>query len=298
MASAVQLLGPWMSRLKHILLLAVVLPIAAVAQDFDFMRQSEVVVGGGVMNYLGDLNNQSVVSPLHGAGAVGMHTRLDNRWSLRLDMAYGAVSCDNDYIKRRNLSFKSNIFELAAVAEFNFRPFGPGATEGTWTPYLFGGIGVFHYNPKALYTDSEGSQMWVELQPLHTEGQATSLYPERRPYALLQLCMPFGVGVKWRINKTFSLTAEYGFRKTWTDYLDDVSTTYVDRSLLETEVDDGAMAACMADRSGEVEPGYVNASGIKRGDDSLKDWYAFVRVAIGVNVETLFGWMRPKRCKL
>ena len=68
-----------MSRLKHILLLAVVLPIAAVAQDFDFMRQSEVVVGSGAMNYIGDLNNQSVVSPLHGAGAVGLHTRLDNR---------------------------------------------------------------------------------------------------------------------------------------------------------------------------------------------------------------------------
>lgn len=298
MAFVAQLLGLSMSRLKQIALLAALLPVMAVAQDFDFMRQSEVIVGGGVMNYIGDLNTQSVVSPLHGAGAIGMRTRLDNRWSLRLDMAYGRVSCDKDYIVRRNLSFRSDIFELAAIAEFNFRPFGPGATEGVWTSYLFGGIGVFHYNPQALYTDSDGGQMWVDLQPLHTEGQATSLYPERRPYALLQLCMPFGVGVKWRINKTFSLTAEYGFRKTWTDYLDDVSTTYVDGALLKSEVDDGAMAAYMADRSGEVEPGYVNASGIKRGDDSLKDWYAFVRVAIGVNMETLFGWMRPKRCKL
>lgn len=270
----------------------------AAAQDFDFMEQSEVVAGGGAMNYIGDLNNQSVVSPLHGAGSVGFRTRLDNRWALRLDMAYGRVSCDKDYIERRNLSFRSDIFELTAMAEFNFRPFGPGATEGVWTPYIFGGIGVFHYNPKALYTDEQGGQLWVALQPLHTEGQGTSLYPERRPYALLQLCMPFGVGLKWRINKTFSLMMEYGFRKTWTDYLDDVSTTYVDRSLLVSEVEEGSLAAIMADRSGEVSAGYVNSPGIKRGDDSLKDWYAFLRVAVGVNIETLFGWMRPKRCKL
>lgn len=274
--------------------MAVLLPMAVMAQDFDFIRQSELVLAGGVMNYIGDLNNQSVVSPLNGAAGVGVRTRLDNRWALRAEVAYGRVSCDKDYIERRNLSFRSDIFELTAVAEFNFRPYGPGATESAFTPYIFGGIGVFHFNPMAM----SGDQQWVALQPLHTEGQGTSLYPERRPYELVQLCMPFGVGVKWRMNKTFSLTAEYGFRKTWTDYLDDVSTTYVERTLLENEVDDGEMAVRMADRSSEVSPGYVNASGIKRGDDSLKDWYAFLHVTIGVNMDTMFGWMRSKRCKL
>ena len=106
------------------------------------------------------------------------------------------------------------------------------------------------------------------------------------------------MGVKWRINKSFSLTAEYGFRKTWTDYLDDVSTTYVGSALLLAEVENGELAAALADRSTEVEAGYVNAVGIKRGDDSLDDWYSYLRISIGINMETLFGWMRSKRCKL
>lgn len=287
-----------MNKSLYILLLTVLFSIGATAQSIDFLRHSEVVLGGGIMNYIGDLNNQSVISPLHGAGSVGLRTRLDSRWAVRVEAAYGSISCEKDYIVRRNLSFRSDIFELAALAEFNFRPFGPGATESAWTPYIFGGVGVFHYNPMAQYTDNKGNTQWVELQPLCTEGQGTSLYPERRPYALVQLFMPFGVGVKVRFNKTFSMTAEYGFRMTWTDYLDDVSTTYVDRALLEAEVLDGAMAARMADRSGEVEPGYENDVGIKRGDDSLNDWYAFMKVSIGVNLETLLGWTRSKRCKL
>ena len=272
--------------------------MALVAQNIDFLRQSEFVLNGGAMNYIGDLNNQSVLSPLHLAGGIGLRTRLDNRWALRIEASYGRISCDKDYIKLRNLSFRSDIVELCAMAEFNFRPFGPGATESAWTPYIFGGIGVFHHNPMALCIGADGDQQWVALQPLSTEGQGTSVYPDRRPYALIQLCMPFGVGVKWRINKVFSLTAEYGFRKTWTDYLDDVSTTYVDASLLEREVVDGSLAVRLSDRSGEVESGYVNAAGIKRGDDSLKDWYAFMHVSLGVSLETMFGWMRSKRCKL
>ena len=287
-----------MNKKLNILLLALLFSFGLSAQSIDFLRNSEVVLGGGLMNYIGDLNNQSVLSPLHGAGSVGLRTRLDSRWAVRVEVAYGSISCEKDYIVRRNLSFRSDIFELAALAEFNFRPFGPGATESAWTPYIFGGIGVFHYNPMAQYTDNEGNAQWVELQPLNTEGQGTSLYPERRPYALVQLCMPFGVGVKVRFNKTFSMTAEYGFRMTWSDYLDDVSTTYVGSELLEAEVLEGAMAARMADRSNEVESGYVNAVGIKRGDDALKDWYAFLKVSVGVNLETLLGWTRSKRCKL
>ena len=287
-----------MNKKLNILLLALLFSFGLSAQSIDFLRNSEVVLGGGLMNYIGDLNNQSVLSPLHGAGSVGLRTRLDSRWAVRVEVAYGSISCEKDYIVRRNLSFRSDIFEFAALAEFNFRPFGPGATESAWTPYIFGGIGVFHYNPMAQYTDNEGNAQWVELQPLNTEGQGTSLYPERRPYALVQLCMPFGVGVKVRFNKTFSMTAEYGFRMTWSDYLDDVSTTYVGSELLEAEVLEGAMAARMADRSNEVESGYVNAVGIKRGDDALKDWYAFLKVSVGVNLETLLGWTRSKRCKL
>ena len=273
-------------------------PIAMSAQRDGFMGRSEITLAVGGMNYIGDLNNQRAFSMPHLAYGVGLRSRLDNRWAMRLEANYGHVSCDHDYIELRNLSFRSHIIEIAAMAEFNFRPFGPGATESSWTPYIFGGVGAFHFSPEAQFVDETGAAQWVALQPLYTEGQGTPEYLDRRPYSLTQICMPFGVGFKWRMNKSFSLTAEYGFRKTWTDYLDDVSTTYVSSEVLLNIDGDGEMAAQMADRSGEVQEGYVNAPGIKRGDDSLDDWYAYFRISIGVSIETLLGWTRSKRCKL
>lgn len=268
------------------------------AQRGDFFLRSELTVAGGGMFYIGDLNNQTLFSMPRWGASVGLHTRLDNRWALRFEATYGLIQCDKDYLVRRNLSFRSNILEGAAMVEFNFRPFGPGATESKWSPYIFCGLGFFHFNPEGSYVDSHGNVQWVHLQPLRTEGQGTSAYPDRAPYKRLGFCMPFGVGVKWRLCKEVTLTAEYGFHKTWTDYLDDVSTTYAGAAVLESEVDNGDLAARMADRSAEVVPGYVNAQGIKRGDDSLDDWYSYLRVSVGINLETLFGWMRSKRCKL
>ena len=277
------------------LMLSLLMPLQA--QRTDFLSSSEILLLGGGMNYLGDLNNQSALTMPRLAGGIGLRYRIDNRWAFRAEASLGSVACEKDYIELRNLSFKSNIFELAALAEFNFAPYGPGATESKWTPYLFGGLALFHYNPMASYSVSEGGTQWAELQPLCTEGQGSAAYPDRRPYTLTQLCMPFGVGVKFRISKSFSFSAEYGFRKTWTDYLDDVSKTYVGRDVLIGNSTDGALSAMLADRSGEVVEGYVNAPGIKRGDDSLDDWYAYFHVSLGINLETMFGWMRSKRCR-
>ena len=272
--------------------LLLLLPLAAVAQRDDLLSRSELVVAGGGMNYLGDLNDQSAFGEVHAAFGVGVRSRLDNRWSLRFGGAYGGISASEDCIAKRNLTFRSHIYEGSLVAEFNFRPYGPGATEGRWTPYLFGGVAVFHFGPETQYTAPDGTASWVALQPLCTEGQGTTVYTERRPYPLTQVCMPFGVGMRWRLSKNVSLTAEYGFRKTWTDYLDDVSTTYVGSEVLLAEVQDGVLAAALADRS-EVP----NAVGIKRGDDSLDDWYSYFNLSLGMNLDMLFGWMRSKRCR-
>lgn len=267
------------------------------AQPQDFLSSSELLLYGGGMNYIGDLNNQSALTLPRPAFGGGIRYRIDNRWALRGEVSFGSVACEEDYNELRNLSFKSNILEVGAMAEFNFAPYGPGATERLWTPYIFGGLAVFHYNPMAKYTIGSGEEHWAELQPLHTEGQGSVDYPDRHPYTLTQLCFPFGVGVKCRLGKAFSLAVEYGFRMTWTDYLDDVSTTYVGADVLTASVEDGTLAALLADRSGEVAEGYVNAPGVKRGDDSLDDWYSYIHVTIGINFDVLFGWMRSKRCK-
>ena len=262
------------------------------AQEGDLLSRSEVVLQGGGMNYLGDLNDQSIAGEVHAAFGAGVRCRIDKRWSVRLAGAYGSVSASEDWLPARNLSFRSKVYEGAVMAEFDFRPYGLGATDHQWTPYIFGGVAVFHFGPEAEYVDPQGQRQWVPLQPLHTEGQGTTAHQDRRPYPLTQLAMPFGVGVRCRLNKNFSLAAEYGFRKTWTDYLDDVSTTYVGAELLQAEVADGALAATMADRSATP-----NAIGIKRGDDSLDDWYSYFCVSVGINMNTLFGWMRSKRCR-
>ena len=262
-----------------------------VAQRDDLLSRSELVLTAGGMNYLGDLNNQSVFGEVHPAGGAGVRCRIDNRWAVRVEGCYGAISSMTDCIAMRNLMFRSILYEGSLVAEFNFRPYGPGATESTWTPYIFGGVAAFHFNPRARYTAYNGSEEWVDLQPLCTEGQGTTAYPTRRPYPLTQVSMPFGVGVRWRLNKHLSITAEYGFRKTWTDYLDDVSTTYVGSDLLGAE--NSTLSAMMADRSD-----VPNAVGIKRGDDSLDDWYSYFNLSLGVNMNALFGWMRSKKCRI
>lgn len=277
--------------------MAFLFPFSAQAQRQDFLSRSELLLMGGGMNYIGDLNNQSALTIPRLAAGVGLRYRIDNRWALRGEVSYGSVACEEDYNKLRNLSFKSDIWELSALAEFNFASFGPGATERLWTPYIFGGLGVFHFNPMAKYTLGDGEEMWAELQPLRTEGQGSSEYSDRKLYPLTQICVPFGVGIKCRLGKAFSLAAEYGFRMTWTDYLDDVSKTYVGSALIMQNSDDGALAAQLADRSGEVVEGYVNAVGIKRGDDALNDWYAYFHVSVGISFEVLLGWMRSKRCR-
>ncbi|MBR4738740.1 MAG: hypothetical protein IK058_01915 [Bacteroidales bacterium] len=265
---------------------------SAVAQRDDLLSHSELVLTSGGMNYLGDLNDQSAFGEVHVAGGLGVRCRIDNRWSVHVGGCYGSVSALEDCIAMRNLSFRSRIYEGSLVAEFDFRPYGPGATESMWTPYIFGGMSVFHFSPETQYTAPDGTTSWVALQPLCTEGQGTTAYPARRPYTLTQLAMPFGVGVRWRLGKNVSMTAEYGFRKTWTDYLDDVSTTYVDGDVLRAEVENGSLAATLADRSA-----VPNAVGIKRGDDSLDDWYSYFNLSLGLNMNMLFGWMRSKRCR-
>lgn len=285
---------------RHLIVLLLVLAsVASWAQNS--LSRVEMGFSLGGMNYIGDLNDQSMFGRPSLAGGALVRLNLDTRWSIALGGNYGHLEGGNpDVNTLRNLSFRSYLGEGYLRAEFNFVPYGLGSGAlKKATPYLFCGIGVFGFNPKALYIDpSDGRETWYELQPLGTEGQGTSAYPDRARYQLVGLSMPFGIGYRWRINPSIHLTAEYGWRKTWTDYLDDVSTTYVGEDVLLSPGGGGSLAAMMADRSNEVRPGYVNANGIKRGDDSLDDWYAYFSISLTFSAEVLFGWMRGKRCEL
>ncbi len=156
---------------------------------------------------------------------------------------------------------------------------------------------MFRVDPTAQYTNGSGEVVEVALQPLRTEGQGSNEYPDRQPYALTAPMMPFGVGFRVKPNDMLTFGVEYGFRKTWTDYLDDVSTTYVGSELLNRYHSDGE-AALLADRSGEVVEGYVNAVGIERGDDSLDDWYAYLNAYVSFRLDKVFWFVGKKRCDM
>ncbi len=287
-----------MTHLKKTLLLLLLLPALLPVHAQLSLGQHELGLTAGGMNYIGDLNNQSIFGTVNLAAGGFYRLNFDERWSMRADIDYGHVEGGNpDYIARRNLSFRSYIFEASLRVEFNFFPFSMREDHWIWTPYIFGGIGFFAFNPKAYFTDPlSGESGWYALQPLGTEGQGSMLTPDRTPYNLIQLSMPFGIGIKYHTSKSVTLSAEYGFRKSWTDYIDDVSTTYVDNEQLAYY--NGIIAAGLADRSGEVEPGYVNAAGIKRGDDSLDDWYAYFSVQLSIGFDVLFGWMVKHKCDI
>lgn len=272
------------------LAIATMLTLSASAQDL--LGRGELGLSVGGMNYIGDLNNQSAFGmPRLGYGA-HFRYRIDPRWSVMIGGNVGSVEGGNpDAIARRNLSFQSNIWEGLARIEFNYQPFGFKGKSNPWTTFLFVGVGMFGFNPTTTYINSNGEQETIELRPLGTEGQGTTAYPDRKMYSLTQLMMPFGIGVRFKASEAVKFSAEYGFRKTWTDYLDDVSTTYVDPSLLN------GVAADLYDRSGEVEEGHHYPVGSRRGDDSLNDWYAYLNVSMSVSTEFLFGWMRKKNCE-
>ena len=246
------------------------------------------------MNYFGDLVPKPTFTSLRfGAtrpnlGVSIMH-RFAPRISGRFGLSYGRITGDDQkgtdkedfdalYRYNRNLSFRNDIVELSAIAVIDlFENRGTYLKRRDFSPYLFVGVAGFHHNPKASLDGSN----WVALQPLGTEGQ-NAADPEAKgyskPYRKTQISIPLGLGVNYKINRQFSLGYEIGWRKTFTDYLDDVSGNYADSGDLSAE------AKTFADRSNPefknpASPDFRRFGGAygnktsQRGTDNEKDWY-------------------------
>jgi hypothetical protein len=228
-----------------------------------------IFLGGSY--YIGDLNPLGHFNNLtQPAGGGVFRYNLNPRISFRANGFYGTIKGDDASTRsfaqqQRNLHFKSTIMEFSAQAEFNFLPYKLGNDKHPFTPYVFAGAGVFHHSPRALLNGS-----WIDLQLLGTEGQGTPLN-KKKPYKLTQLSIPFGVGVKTNLAKRIGLAIEWGMRKTFTDYIDDVSTRYANPALLAGYR--GPVAATLSDRS-TVRDSYSN-TGRQRGNAMTKDWYCF-----------------------
>lgn len=239
-------------------------------------RSSEFGIFLGGSYYLGELNpNGHFNSLTQPAGGVVYRYNFNPRFSLKANLLFGNVMGDDARSGvpsqiTRNSSFKSPINELAAEMEFNFLPFTTGDPKTPFTPYVFGGVAVFKFNPQGQIGNN-----WYALQPLGTEGQGTPLSSDKK-YKLIQLSLPFGVGCKFNVAKRIGVSVEWGFRKTFTDYIDDVSKTYVDPGQLASY--NGSAAAYFSDTSVNTTPG--SNVGKQRGDSSTKDWYSFAGIMI------------------
>lgn len=239
----------------------------------DFTTCSEIGVYGGGSYYIGDLNpNRHFVDSKPGFGLIYRYN-VSTRHSVRATAFYGNLRADDAdasdaFQQNRNLSFKSSILELAIGYEIDLFKYRINDMKYPISPYFFYQFAVARINPT---TEFEGND--VALRPLGTEGQGTS-ENEKNVYSLNQITIPLGIGLKVNLRKRVAISVEYGIRKTFTDYIDDVSGSYANADILRAE--NGPLSATLANRSLNGE------TTINRGNPSTKDWYTFYGVMLTI----------------
>ena len=244
----------------------------------QYTPNQEFGVLGGTAYYLGDMNNTHFKN-LQIAGGITYRKNFDRRFSFKSSALYTNIYADDanssDPIKvNRNLSFKSDIIDLSGQIEFNFLAYETGNPLYSWSPFVFIGASIYTHNPKAEASDGE----WYSLQELGTEGQGTTSFPNRKKYPLTQISMPFGGGIKIGLSENFNIIFEYGLRKTFTDYLDDVSMTYAG---LPSEFNNITIE--LADRSLDgPQPAGKDRS---LSGNTNKDWYSFSGITLSFKIQ-------------
>lgn len=234
---------------------------------------SELGFFGGTSYYIGEINRTHFpLKLMQSAGGLFYRYTMNGHYSLRGFLNYSEVKAydsysTNEFNKLRNLNFYSPIIELGGVLEFNFYEFALVRPIRRYiTPFVFGGLNYFYFNPKG----DLGGGNYVNLQPLKTEGVK---------YSRHQIAIPVGVGIKFKAGR-FGFTAEWGIRKTFTDYIDDVSTKYPDPSVLSP---DGII---LSNKTGIPLEKIV---GKQRGDSTDKDYYIFTGITISYRLNKIDG---------
>ena len=234
---------------------------------------------GGIVNYQGDLQpKRFTFDQSHPAVGVGLLYEITEQLYARGNITLGKVSGDdrkNPKYATRNLSFSTPITDIHLGLEYDII----NSYQNSLTPYIFAGVSIFKFNPSAV--DTAGKKTF--LQPLGTEGQG--FYPGRKPYSLTSFALPFGGGIKLALTENIRVRVEVGLRKAFTDYIDDVSTTYVDQATLLAN--NGQRAVDLAFRGDELKTGltYPNPNTI-RGNPKSKDWYYFTGLGVSFRLGT------------
>lgn len=272
-----------------IVLIFITLPLGLSAQ----YQEAGAGVGGSL--YYGDLSPDAVGSNLKLIRpSIGFffNQHFNSRWGVKLSLNNMTLTGDDKNLttatRSRNLSFRSNIWELALCPEINLLKFDP--YEGnSFTIYMSAGVALIHHNPKAYYAGN-----WYKLQPLRTEGQGLASDPNTRPYGLYQFTVPITGGIKYSIKEDLNVFLEFGPRITFTDYLDDVSNKYANEDELRAAGGDIAVALSFRGNEIRTEPvGYPNLT--QRGGAAVKDYYLNGLIGLSINFDNLFeGIFGPK----
>lgn len=250
-----------------------------------FERSKDIGLLSGTAYYIGDINPyKHFGGRLTACGGMTYRNNFDRRWTVKGSLLMGVMEAwdadsKNQWQLNRNLHFRNQVVEGSLQFELNFIDYQLGNPSYPWSPYLFAGVGYFQMKPMANHKGT-----WYELQPLGTEGQGTPYGKEKYKTGLLSV--PFGVGFKTNLWAIFGFSLEWGVRKTWTDYFDDVSTVYVNPELLEDE--SGALSAFLSDPSLEQsiqDPDGAHNGGMQRGDPGRKDYYFFVTGSLNIRID-------------
>lgn len=271
-------------------LFCAVIATSAQAQD-EVDKSATLSIFTGAMNYQGDLKPNNFTTD-HCSFTAGISIRkpLNHWFAIRGGVNVGSIKASDSWndedLRPRNLSFNTTIKEAYLGLEISVLDI----SSGGFTPYVYAGLAAFHFNPWT--TDNSGQKVY--LKPLSTEGQGIADYPESKPYNLTQLCIPFGGGFRVALSDGIRIGVEFNQRKSFTDYIDDVSGNYVDADILLRER--GIKAVELAYRADELPTGrpIFPSHGDKRGTPTQMDWYYFFGTTLEVKLSSLGGLFTKK----
>ena len=257
------------SAMKKLLLIAICLPFLSNAQNFHFAARL------GLAGYQGDLKAHAVsLSQTKLLGSIGVRYDLSEHVSARSYLTLTSLKADDkkgtQSMQLRNLNFQTKLFDWELTAQYNIF----SLNDRWWTPYLVAGVGLYHYKP--FTKDSLGTKTF--LKPLSTEGEGFA--PGVNNYKLTNFSLPIGFGIDYALNENMRLGLEFGYRKIFTDYLDDVSKNYVDQNALLTAR--GQTAVALAWRGDEVNRNPYPPAGYDRGNPKQKDGYYYFAITYTV----------------
>jgi len=255
--------------------------LVAESQSFYAIRRERSLMGSvgmGSANYFGELTNPRSLGAVKYGLNLGLEKYFTNRIGGRADFNWYRIGgddakADDDRVVR-NLSFTSNNIEGSVSGVINLLPNGLRFYQRpVFNIYVWIGIGVTYINPKAEYNGE-----MVALRPLQTEAVS---------YSNWQPIIPFGGGLKAKVGPFFNVALEAGIRKTFTDYIDDISIAeYPDPAILSSD-----LSRALSDR--RSPPYNVPGDGV-RGNPDADDWYFIVTGKVQYYLPFSFGGSHRK----